>query len=123
MNKEINLYKIYSNELNQLFFILNLKYNNSNSKFSNQFIESNSLFSNIKFFIDEIKNKNDNSLIKNNFVNSMNFNSNKSISSYIDDENEDDELINKIKEMNYFEEFLEEKFNENEKFKESIEKN
>ena len=122
MNKEINLYKIYSNELNQLFFILNLKYNNSNSKFSNQFIESNSLFSNIKFFIDEIKNKNDNSLIKNNFVNSMNFNSNKSISSYIDDENEDDELINKIKEMNYFEEFLEEKFNENEKFKESIEK-
>ena len=122
MNKEINLYKIYSNELNQLFFILNLKYNNSNSKFSNQFIESNSLFSNIKFFIDEIKNKNDNSLIKNNFVNSMNFNSNKSISSYINDENEDDELINKIKEMNYFEEFLEEKFNENEKFKESIEK-
>ena len=38
MNKEINLYKIYSNELNQLFFILNLKYNNSNSKFSNKFI-------------------------------------------------------------------------------------
>ncbi len=124
MNKEINLYKIYSSELNQLFFILNLKYNNSNGKFCNQFIDSNSLFSNIKFFIDELRNKNDNnnSIIRNNFVNSINLNSNKSISSYINDESEVDELFKKIKEMNYFEEFLEEKFTENEKFTECIDK-
>ena len=127
MSKEINLYKNYTNELNQLFFILNLKYNNSNGKFSEQYIESNSLFSNIKFFIDEIKNKIDNSFpMKNNFFiggscnKSINLNLGKSISSSQYDE-DDEYTIKKINEMERLDEFLEEKF-EDVKFSECFEK-
>jgi hypothetical protein len=117
MSKEINLYKNYTNELNQLFFILNLKYNNSNGKFSEQYIESNSLFYNIKFFIDEIKNKIDNSFpMKNNFFigsinKSINLNLGKSISSFQNDE-EEEYTIKKINDMERLDDFLEEKFDD-----------
>ena len=117
MNKEINLYKNYTNELSQLFFILNLKYNNTNGKFTKQYIESNSLFSNIKFFLDEFTNKNKDSIIKNSFTNSLILNESIS-SSFINGDNS----INRIKEMNTFDEFLEEKFDKDEKFFVCIEK-
>ncbi len=117
MNKEINLYKNYANELSQLFFILNLKYNNSNGKFSKQYLESNSLFSNIKFFLDEFTNNNKDSIIKNTLTNSLILNESIS-SSFINGDNS----INRIKEMNTFDEFLEEKFDKDEKFFVCIEK-
>jgi hypothetical protein len=127
MSKEINLYKNFTNELNQLFFILNLKFNNSNGKFSEQYIESNSLFSNIKFFIDEIKNKIDNSFpMKNNFFiggsmnKSINLNLCKSISSSQNEE-DDEYIIKKVNEMERLDEFLEEKFDDP-KFSECFEK-
>ena len=117
MNKEINLYKNYTNELSQLFFILNLKYNNTNGKFTKQYIENNSLFSNIKFFLDEFTNNNKDSIIKNTFTNSLILNESIS-SSFINGDNS----INRIKEMNTFDEFLEEKFDKDEKFFVCIEK-
>ncbi len=117
MNKEINLYKNYANELSQLFFILNLKYNNTNGKFTKQYLESNSLFSNIKFFLDEFTNNNKDSIIKNTLTNSLIINESIS-SSFINGDNS----INRIKEMNTFDEFLEEKFDKDEKFFVCIEK-
>jgi hypothetical protein len=117
MNKEINLYKNYANELSQLFFILNLKYNNTNGKFTKHYIESNSLFSNIKFFLDEFTNNNKDSIIKNTLTNSLIINESIS-SSFINSDNS----INRIKEMNTFDEFLEEKFDKDEKFFVCIEK-
>ena len=123
MFKEINHYKNYCNELNHLFFILNLKFNNSNNKFCEQYIESNSLFSNIKFFLDEMKNKNESLISSNNFMinKSINLNLNKSVSSF-DNIEDDNEIIDKIKEMNNFYEFLDEKFTDNEKLNECFEK-
>jgi hypothetical protein len=75
LNIENNFLKLFLNQLNILFFLLNLKH--YNSEFINQFKESLSLFKNIKFSIEKINNKfesikysskNLNSEIKKNFL-------------------------------------------------------
>ena len=77
LNIENNFLKLFLNQLNILFFLLNLKHFNSNAEFINQFKESLSLFKNIKFSIEKINNKfesikysskNLNSEIKKNFL-------------------------------------------------------
>ena len=77
LNIENNFLKLFLNQLNILFFLLNLKHYNSNAEFINQFKESLSLFKNIKFSIEKINNKfesikysskNLNSEIKKNFL-------------------------------------------------------
>jgi len=75
LNIENNFIKLFLNQMNILFFLLNLKH--YNTEFINQFKESLSLFKNIKFSIEKINNKfesikysskNLNSEIKKNFL-------------------------------------------------------
>jgi len=57
LNIENNFIKLFLNQLNILFFLLNLKHYNSNAEFINQFKESLSLFKNIKFCVEKINKK------------------------------------------------------------------
>lgn len=131
LNIENNFIKLFLNQLNILFFLLNLKHYNSNAEFINQFKESLSLFKNIKFCIEKINKKFDvtnssknlNSEFKKNFLaqsqkikktstfnnmktfNEENFNEN----NYFNDENNFNENNNNNNESTKFiDEFLSE---------------
>ncbi len=140
LNIENNFLKLFLNQLNILFFLLNLKH--YNSEFINQFKESLSLFKNIKFSIEKINNKfesikysskNLNSEIKKNFLaqsqiikktstfnnNFNNFdNNNKNFSKENETETNEnslfiDEFLSEIIPMKSFNEFLNLELEEN----------
>jgi len=142
LNIENNFLKLFLNQLNILFFLLNLKH--YNSEFINQFKESLSLFKNIKFSIEKINNKfesikysskNLNSEIKknflaqsqiikktstfnNNFDNFNNNNNNKIFSNENETETNEnslfiDEFLSEIIPMKSFNEFLNLELEEN----------
>ena len=142
LNIENNFLKLFLNQLNILFFLLNLKH--YNSEFINQFKESLSLFKNIKFSIEKINNKfesikysskNLNSQIKknflaqsriikktstfnNNFNNDFNNNNNKIFSNENETETNEnslfiDEFLSEIIPMKSFNEFLNLELEEN----------
>ena len=142
LNIENNFLKLFLNQLNILFFLLNLKH--YNSEFINQFKESLSLFKNIKFSIEKINNKfesikysskNLNSEIKknflaqsqiikktstfnNNFNNDFNNNNNKIFSNENETETNEnslfiDEFLSEIIPMKSFNEFLNLELEEN----------
>ena len=96
---ENNLMKLYISNLNNLFFLINLKYFDENNNFSNQYKDSISKFDNIKFCLDKLPTIDNNktfkfSLIKPNSIDSLEL-------------GEINELNREIQEMNTFEEFLE----------------
>ena len=105
LNIENNFIKLFLNQLNILFFLLNLKHYNSNAEFINQFKESLSLFKNIKFCIEKINKKFDvvnssknlNSEFKKNFL-------------------AQSQKIKKTSTFNNMQTFNEENFNENNYF-------
>ena len=96
---ENNLMKLYISNLNNLFFLINLKYFDENNNFSNQYKDSISKFDNIKFCLDKLPTIDNNktfkfSSIKPNSIDSLEL-------------GEINELNREIQEMNTFEEFLE----------------
>ena len=96
---ENNLMKLYIYNLNNLFFLIDLKYFDENNNFSNQYKESISKFDNIKFCLDKLPTLDNNktfrfSSIKPNSINSFEL-------------GDINELNREIQEMNKFEEFLE----------------
>ena len=95
---ENNLMKLYISNLNNLFFLINLKYFDENNNFSNQYKESISKFDNIKFCLDKLPTIDNTktfrlSSIKRNSIDSLEL-------------GEINELNREIQEMNKFEEFL-----------------
>ena len=118
LNIENNFIKLFLNQMNILFFLLNLKH--YNSEFINQFKESLSLFKNIKFSIEKINNKfesikysskNLNSEIKKNFLaqsqiikktSTFNNNFNNDFNNNNKNFSNENETLTKIKNLFYF---------------------
>ena len=105
LNIENNFIKLFLNQLNILFFLLNLKHYNSNAEFINQFKESLSLFKNIKFCIEKINKKFD-------VVNSSNNLNSEFKKNFL----AQSQKIKKTSTFNNMQTFNEENFNENNYF-------
>jgi hypothetical protein len=105
LNIENNFIKLFLNQLNILFFLLNLKHYNSNAEFINQFKESLSLFKNIKFCIEKINKKF-------NVVNSSNNLNSEFKKNFL----AQSQKIKKTSTFNNMQTFNEENFNENNYF-------
>ena len=110
---ENNLMKLYISNLNNLFFLIDLKYFDENNNFSNQYKDSISKFDNIKFCLDKLPTIDNTktfrlSSIKRNSIDSLEL-------------GEINELNREIQEMNKFEEFLQWELKDH-PFAESLEK-